>query len=130
MIKKELTTRIFNVILIQSEAMSGRQQCFALAALLPILQQPYHLENLQCRDRKAGFERRRAITIHNWPSALQTDDCDHAAGLVGELDLVLAVSTSVVPLAGALGTPSVAGVYEFVRFFCVCAATRHTDGNA
>ena len=75
---------------------------------LPILKQPCHWISLEYRDRSdelANLKRQRGITVHDWPWATQTDNYDDTAPLVAELDLIITVPTSVVHLAGALGTP-------------------------
>lgn len=45
------------------------------------------------------------IDLHEYPYATLTNDYDDTAGIVAALDLVVAVPTAVVHLAGALGTP-------------------------
>lgn len=54
-------------------------------------------------DEIKAFTEKTGIKIHQWKRATQTDDYDDTAGLVAELDLVIAVTTAVVHLAGALG---------------------------
>ena len=44
--------------------------------------------------------------IHHWPWLTQSQDYDDTAALVAELDAVVSVPTSIVNLAGALGTPT------------------------
>lgn len=44
--------------------------------------------------------------IHHWPWLTESQDYDDTAALVAELDAVISVPTSVVNLAGALGTPT------------------------
>lgn len=44
--------------------------------------------------------------VHEWPWLTQSQDYDDTAALVAELDAVISVPTSVVNLAGALGTPT------------------------
>jgi hypothetical protein len=104
----------------ERESATRRARC-----LVSILQQPRHLENLQYRDLKAGFERRRGTTIHNRPRVTQTDDYGHAGALVVELDSVLAASTSVVHLAGALGH---APVSMRLCSYSPCSAARLNAG--
>lgn len=79
-----------------------------LTTWLPILKQPAHFVNLEYKDRSEDIEalqRRRSITIHDWPWATRTDDYEDTAALVAELDLVITVPTSIVHLAGGLGVP-------------------------
>jgi hypothetical protein len=47
---------------------------------------------------------RHGIEVHHWQEAI--DDYDETAALVGALDLVVSVCTSVIHLAGALGKPA------------------------
>lgn len=44
--------------------------------------------------------------VHHWPWLTQSQDYDDTAALVAELDAVVSVPTSIVNLAGALGTPT------------------------
>lgn len=79
-----------------------------LASWLPILKQDCHWVSLEYRDRSGELEklkRQRGIVVHDWPWATRTDDYDDTAALVAELDAVICVPTSIVHLAGALGTP-------------------------
>ena len=78
-----------------------------LEMLLPVLR----IENcafmsLQYGDVSAeiaALARGHGCVIHEWPEAI--DDYDECAALVGALDLVISVQTSIVHLAGALGKP-------------------------
>lgn len=47
------------------------------------------------------------LPVKHWKRATMTDDYDDTAGLVGALDMVIGVHTSVHHLAGALGVPGV-----------------------
>jgi hypothetical protein len=89
-------------------ALTGRSSRRAdLTQWLSILKQNCHWVNLEYKDRSEdvkALQRRRAIEIHDWPWATRTDDYDDTAALVAELDLIICVPTSVVHLAGALGT--------------------------
>lgn len=51
----------------------------------------------------AEFEQSRGIKVHHFPWITEIKDYDLTAALVSELDLVIAVPTSVTQLAGALG---------------------------
>jgi len=51
--------------------------------------------------------------VHDWPWITQSQDYDDTAALVSELDYVIAVPTTVVHLAGALGTPCYCLTPEF-----------------
>jgi len=78
-----------------------------LDQLLPLLRmQGVHWINLQHRDDGAERERMRreyGVELTTWPEALK--ELDETAALVSELDLVVAVCSSIVHLAGALGRP-------------------------
>jgi hypothetical protein len=79
-----------------------------LTQWLPIFRQRAHFVNLEYKDRSAdvdALQRRRKVTLHDWPWATRTDDYEDTAALVAELDLVICVPTTVVHLAGAIGTP-------------------------
>ena len=91
-----------------------------LDMLLPILRYQAHWVSLQYQTENwekdkilamtekpeeiESFEETHGIKIHHWPWATQAYDYDHTAALVAELDLVIAVTTAVVDLSGALGT--------------------------
>lgn len=76
---------------------------------LPILKLDAHFVSLQytdgCQDEIAAFESKYGIPIHHWPQAAQSDHYDDAAGVVANLDLMLTCCSSVVHLAGSMGTP-------------------------
>jgi len=61
------------------------------------------LQYTPCDEELAQFRERHGIVVHHWQEAI--DDYDETAALVGALDLVVSVCTSVVSLAGALGRP-------------------------
>jgi len=79
-----------------------------LPELLPVLLVPgVHWVNLQYGKRSeelAEIRRMSGIGIVDWPDAID-GDYDETAALVGALDLVVSVCTSVVHLSGALGRP-------------------------
>jgi tetratricopeptide (TPR) repeat protein len=61
--------------------------------------------NLQYGDRRQELEalrERQGIAVADWPEAID-GDYDETAALVGALDLVISVCTSVIHLTGALG---------------------------
>lgn len=79
-----------------------------LMQLLPVLSVPgVHWVNLQYGERAReieDFHRAQGIAIADWPEAID-GDYDDTAALVGALDLVITVCTSVAHLTGALGRP-------------------------
>lgn len=80
----------------------GAARSATLEILRPILEQDAVWIDLEYKDRSAEIER-FDIKIHSFPWATQSSDYDDTAALVAELDLVIAVPTTVVHLAGALG---------------------------
>lgn len=78
-----------------------------LEDLLPILRIPgVDFISLQYKDPSkeiAEFEEKRGIKIHHFPWITEEKNYDLTAGLVANLDLVIAVPTSVTQLAGAMG---------------------------
>jgi tetratricopeptide (TPR) repeat protein len=79
-----------------------------LANWLPLLQVPQvRFVSLQYTPEAmaeiAELRRTHGVTVEHWPEAIA--DYDETAALVGALDLVLSVCTSVVHLGGALGRP-------------------------
>jgi tetratricopeptide (TPR) repeat protein len=65
-----------------------------------------HFVSLQYGDCGADLEQARGefgVDLQHWPEAIA--DYDETAALVGALDLVITVTTSVAHLAGALGGP-------------------------
>ena len=80
-----------------------------LEALTPILRTPgVDWISLQYKDASAEiaeYKERRNINIHHFPWVTEAKDYELTAGLVSELDLVIAVPTSVTQLAGGLGVP-------------------------
>lgn len=53
----------------------------------------------------AGFEKRTGVKVHHWDRAVGNADYDDAVAMIAELDAVVAVQTTVVHVAGALGIP-------------------------
>ncbi len=80
-----------------------------LMQLLPVLSVPgVHWVNLQYGDRGteiAEFASTQKIAVTDWPEAID-GGYDETAALVGALDLVISVCTSIVHLTGALGRPA------------------------
>lgn len=56
-----------------------------------------------CREEIDSFRALGGAPLHHWQEAI--DDYDQTAALVGALDLVISVCTSLVHLTGALGKP-------------------------
>ncbi len=84
------------------------RRTLSLDALLPVLSVPgVRWVNLQYGARAAEIAALKAgqgVDITDWPEAID-GDYDETAALVGALDLVISVCTSVVHLSGALGRP-------------------------
>lgn len=79
-----------------------------LETLLPLLAQQANFVSLQyteSSDEITKFEAQHGIKIHQFPQGTHSPIYDDCAGLVSHLDLVITVCTSVVHLAGSLGTP-------------------------
>ena len=76
--------------------------------LKPLLRQENHYISLEYRDNQIDG-------VHHWPWITQSQDYDDTAALVDELDYIIAVPTTVVHLAGALGTP------------CYCLTPEHPN---
>lgn len=85
----------------------AKKRSLDLDQLLPLLKQEAHWVSLQYRDPPdcEAFFRDHGIRLHHWRRGTQTDDYDDTAALVAELDLVITVTTTVVHLCGAIGTP-------------------------
>lgn len=84
------------------------RRTLSLDALFPVLSVPgVRWVNLQYGARAAEIAALKAgqgVDITDWPEAID-GDYDETAALVGALDLVISVCTSVVHLSGALGRP-------------------------
>ncbi len=66
--------------------------------------------NLQygdCESEITEIEGRLGIDILRWKDVNLMDDLESVIGIMGNLDLVIAPSTAVIPIAGALGVKSV-----------------------
>lgn len=98
----------------QGDARSTNLETFA-----PIITDDFEWVCLEYRDKTseiAAFQEKHGIKIHDYSWATRTNDYDDTAALVKELDLVIAVPTSVVHLAGALGTKCWCIVHENPHF--------------
>lgn len=76
------------------------RRSFRLEEWRPILDTGHTFVSLQYKN--PGSEA-AALGVKHWPRATETTDYDDTAALVAELDLVIATTTAVVHLAGALG---------------------------
>lgn len=85
------------------------RRTLSLQSLMPVLSLPgVHWVNLQYGKRDleiAELRKTGGIDVADWPEAID-GDYDETAALVGALDLVISVCTSVVHLTGALGRPA------------------------
>jgi len=73
----------------------------SLEDFAPLMKEGHHYISLEYKnwdDVKAS-----GLPIHEWPWITQSQDYDDTAALVDELDYIIAVPTTVVHLAGALG---------------------------
>jgi len=99
------------------KATGKERRSLKLEQLLPILKLDADFVSLEYLDRDeeiAEFEDKHDITIHNWQRAVHaSQDYDETASLVAELDLIIGVPTSVLHLAGAVGTPFIAMAPEW-----------------
>lgn len=80
-----------------------------LEQMLPILKQDAHFVSLQytpCEDEIFEFEQKYGIQIHHWPECSYNEHYDETGGMVANLDLVITCCSSIVHLAGAIGTPT------------------------
>jgi len=87
---------------------AGKRRSVPLAQWGAVLAVPrVHFVSLQYGDYRAELEQASAtfgVGVHHWQEAI--DDYDETAALAGALDLVISVTTAVVHLAAALGTPT------------------------
>lgn len=89
----------------------ARHRSLDVEALRPLLAAAdCHFISLEYRD--THDHEAVAAGIHVWPWGTRTRDYDDTAALVAELDLVIAVPTTVVHLAGALGTRCIVMVQD------------------
>jgi hypothetical protein len=92
----------------------------SLEALLPILRQDATFISLQYKNAQNEIqllEEKHGIKVHHWARAAEAYDYDETAALVAELDLVISVTTSVIHLSGALGTPCLVLTPKLPRWF-------------
>lgn len=71
--------------------------------LEPLFREGHHYISLEYRPSDEIKE--SGLPIHDWSWITQSQDYDDTAALVDELDYIIAVPTTVVHLAGALGKP-------------------------
>lgn len=79
-----------------------------LEQLLPILRQDADFISLQytdCQQEINDFSSKYGIPIHYFPQASHSPNYADTAALVANLDLVITVCSSIVHLAGSMGTP-------------------------
>ncbi len=85
-----------------------RYRQIPLETWLPVLRQPCQFVSLQYRDDTADVSRlwhEHRIEVARLPHLTQADDYDETFSLVAALDLVITVPTSVLHVAGSVGTP-------------------------
>lgn len=86
----------------------ARYRCVPLSAWLPVLSRDACFVSLEYRDRAAEIAdvaRCHGVDIVSLPEITMHDDYDATFHLVAALDLVVTVPTSVLHVAGAVGTP-------------------------
>jgi tetratricopeptide (TPR) repeat protein len=92
----------------------------SLESLLPVLRQDAIFVSVQYKNAREDIQyikEKFGIEIHHWPRAAEAHDYDETAALVAELDAVVSVTTSVIHLAGALGTPAIVLTPKQPRWF-------------
>ena len=90
-----------------------------LETLLPLLKTDVNWISLEYKDKSEeieGFYKKHGIRIHDYSWGTQTSDYDDTAALVSQLDLVIAVPTTAVHLAGSLGIPCWCVVNPYPNF--------------
>jgi Flp pilus assembly protein TadD len=65
-----------------------------------------NLQYGECEAELQAMEQALGISILRWPDVDLKQDLEAVFGIIAHLDLVISVSTAVVPMAGALGTPT------------------------
>ncbi len=85
-----------------------RERSITLEELAPLFAVPgvqfVSLQHGPHREELAAFCSRSAVRVEHWQESI--DDLDECAALMGALDLVISVCSSVVHLGGALGRPT------------------------
>lgn len=80
-----------------------------LEQLLPVLKQDAYFVSLQytdgCENEIFEFEQKHGIKIHHWPEGSKNEQYDETGGMVANCDLVITCCSSIVHLAGSMGTP-------------------------
>jgi tetratricopeptide (TPR) repeat protein len=66
-----------------------------------------NLQYGECEEEIQQVESALGIRILRWPDLDMMNDFSGVAGLIKNLDLVVSISSAVVPLAGAVGTPTI-----------------------
>ena len=91
----------------------SQYRSLSLRLLEPLLRPENHYISLEYRDDNKSVHDMNTLGIHHWPWITQSQDYDDTAALVNELDYIIAIPTTVVHLAGALGTPCYCLTPEF-----------------
>lgn len=86
----------------------------SLDQIKPLLLPGHHYISLEYRPAHDEIKT-SGLPIHDWPWITQSHDYDDTAALVDELDYIIAVPTTVVHLAGALGKT------------CYCLTPEHSN---
>ena len=80
-----------------------------LEAMLPMLNRPgFNWVSLEYKHDPVALDwlAEKGVNVHDVPYATRTNDYDDTAALIAELDAVVAVPTTAVHCAGALGVPT------------------------
>ncbi len=96
----------------RSSLLSGKRnrKYTAIEDWKPLLSDPdtifVNLQYGDCEEELRHVERELGITIERWPDVDLKGDLEAVMALASQLDLVISTSTAVVPLAGAVGAPT------------------------
>jgi ADP-heptose:LPS heptosyltransferase len=71
-----------------------------------------NLQYGECEEEIQQIERELGIRILRWPALDLMNDFSGVAALIKNLDLVISISSAVVPLAGAVGVPTLCMTYQ------------------
>jgi hypothetical protein len=71
-----------------------------------------NLQYGECEEEIQQIERELGIRILRWPDLDLMNDFSGVAALIKNLDLVISISSAVVPLAGAVGVPTLCMTYQ------------------